>query len=193
MSRKLLEYPENLPSGCFDKSNPLWFPAVSEICHNMRKDEIEQHMQFFAAGAPVKDFDPRIASVGVVNLSGVAFFGVDDAGHPYCAGGYYPDESVPGVWKSWMIGTEDGWNRHWRDITRATRWVIGKLLEGGARRLETNCISSRTDAQSWYTDFLGMKFDGELRAYCPNGEGLRMYSITQQDWAERWGGDDGQQ
>ena len=194
MSRKLLEYPENLPSGFFVKSNPMWFAAVAEVCHNMRADEIEQHMQFFAAGAPISDYDPRIAAVGIVNLGGVAFFGLDKKTHKaYVVGGYAPDPGNPGCWKSWMAGTNDGWNLHWRDITRATRWVMGQLLDGGARRLETNCMASRTDAQKWYTDFLGMKLEGELRDYCPNGEALRMYSVTQREWRERFGVDDGQQ
>lgn len=186
MSRETLNYPDKLPPGVFDKGHRLWFSAVAEVCQNMRADEIVQHMQIAAAGAPVEEFDPRIASVGIVNMSGVGFFMVDKAGSPYCVGGYSPDPFMPGVWQSWMASTQAGWDGHWRDITKATRWLIAQLLDGGARRLETNCLASREKAQEWYVDFLGMKPEGERRGYCANGESLRLFGITQEDWHGRW-------
>jgi hypothetical protein len=186
MSRKLLNYPDSLPRGVFDKSNKLWMSAVSEVCHAMRDDEIVQHMAIAAAGAPVEEYDPRIAALGIVNMQGAGFFMVDAKGNPYCVGGYAPDPYMPGVWQSWMAGTQAGWDAHWRDITKATRWLMGKLLDGDARRLETNCIASRTEAQAWYVDFLGMKPEGVRRAYCANGEDLHLFSITREDWHGRW-------
>lgn len=188
MSRNQLQYPEQLPGGYFDSSNKLWFHAVSEVCRNMRDDEIRQHVLIAASTDDVSEYRPQVAALGMLNLGGVAFFGVDrKTSDPYVVGGYAPDPYMPGVWQSWMAGTEAGWRDHWRDITRAVRWVQGKLLDGGARRLETNCIASRVDAQRWYTDFLGMKLEGERREYCVNGESLMLYGITREDWNGRWG------
>lgn len=183
MSRNRIIYPESLPSGFFPKDNPMYFSAVAEVCQSLRADEIAQHMQFFAAGAAVEEYSPRIAAVGVINLGGIAFFGLDQRNaKPYVVGGYAPDAAMEGVWQSWMIGTQSGWDRNWKSITAASRWMISKLFEGGARRLETTCIASRKEAQEWYSKFLGLRLEGERHAYCPNGESLMMYGLTREQF-----------
>lgn len=180
--KTMLEWPDKPPKRMLSQSNPQWFAAISELCQNMRPDEIEQHMAIAGADKSVEDYNPRVAALGFVNIDGVGFFLLDRHDMPCAAGGYGIDQYMPGVWQSWMVGTEQGWKDNWRDITKATRWIMSELMTGGARRLETSVTASRTHAQDWYTKFLGMTFEGVRRSYCASGEDVLLYSMTKEDW-----------
>lgn len=140
------------------------------LCKRMRADEIEQYLAI--THAPSYDF--RVAAVGMMNIPGVKFslLGVDDL--PVVAGGY--EEVAPGVWQSWMVGTEDGWAKHWRSITKETRRLMDELLEAGAVRLQTTALASRTLAHRWYTKGLGMQYEGTLRRMASGGRDVSMFA-----------------
>jgi len=135
----------------------------------MRPDEIEQYVALTNADF----FDPDVAARGLMNIPGVKFTLAARDGFPIVSGGY--QEVNPGVWLSWMVGSMDGWDKHWRSITKATRWLMDGLLAEGARRLETVVLSSRTKTIEWYERSLGMEFEGKKRAYCRDGQDLSMY------------------
>jgi len=149
------------------------------LCENMRADEIEQYLALTGA----EKFDPAVAALGMGNMAaaGPAFSVVvkDDQGRqlPISAGGY--TEVIPGVWSSWMVGTQAGWDKHWRTITKATIWVIDFMFNDmGARRLQTNALASRNEACWWYEKSLKMLPEGVWARFGKNGEDVACFART---------------
>jgi len=141
------------------------------ICQRMRDDEINQYLVLTARDI----YDPDRAAVEFFGLTGLKLTVVDVQGLPVAAGGYH--ETFPGVWQSWMTGTNDGWEKNWRSITKATRWLMDHLIDKCmARRLQTNALASRTKAIEWYTRSLGLKPEGFQRGYGRNGEDVAMFA-----------------
>lgn len=149
------------------------------LCENMRSDEIQQYLALTGA----ETFDPGVAALGMANMmaTGPAFSVVvaDAEGRqlPVCAGGYTP--VIPGVWSSWMVGTQVGWNRSWRTITKATVWAMEFMFnEMGARRLQTNALDSRDEACWWYQKSLRMIPEGVWAKFGKNGEDVACFART---------------
>lgn len=127
---------------------------LGRLALEMRDDERRQ----FCALNGLREFDPDLAAQYFVALPGEKFCLLDDDGNPVAAGGYVP--SGPGVWQSWMVGTEEGWTFHWRAITKAVRKVMTAMFKDGARRLETEAMADRVEAHRWYVKGLGMTQEG---------------------------------
>jgi hypothetical protein len=138
------------------------------ICRAMREDEQEQ----FCLLSGHEIYDHRVAALHFANTPGIAFVLLDD-GRPFCAGGY--TEVAAGVWQSWMVGTDAGWEQHWRAITRHSRQVMDSLFEHGAHRLQTNALADRALARRWYERGLGMQYEGTLRQFV-QGRDVVMYA-----------------
>jgi hypothetical protein len=139
------------------------------LCDRMRKDEIVQYEALTGC-----KFNPEVASTGFINLPGIKYTVVGANNYPAASGGYH--EIIPGVWQSWMVGTEEGWKTNWRSITKATRWLIDGLFEMGARRLQTTALASRTEAITWYVAALGLHYEGCHRAFGANGEDVYAFA-----------------
>ncbi len=76
-----------------------------------------------------------------------------------------------------MVGSADGWCRHWRSITRESRKVVKAMFATmGARRLQIQALASRTAAAEWYERGLGFRREGMLRGYGVNGEDVAMFA-----------------
>lgn len=141
------------------------------ICHRMRADEIEQYVVFMG----LDEYNPDLAAAHFHSLAGprLTVLGVD--GLPAAAGGYY--EIFPGVWNSWMAGTQDGWDTHWRSLTKATRWLMDHVIDHfGARRLQTAVLATRKQTQQWYDKSLLMVYEGTWCGYGRKGEDMAHYS-----------------
>lgn len=147
------------------------------ICSQMRPDEIKQLLAFSGA----KHYDHEVAARGFISNSGAKFTLVDASDTPIIVGGYWPI-SVPGVWQSWMAGSEEGWKFHWRSITKASRWLMDELFRTGARRLQTNGLADRVQAREWYEKGLGLKYEGTWRGFGANGEDVACYGLTREDY-----------
>ena len=150
------------------------------LCSQARPDEIAQYEALVG-----RRWDIDAVAVDHYNRIGVKFALLAPDGMPIAAGGW--DPIIPGVWQSWMVGTMDNWDRHWRSLTKATRHVMDVLMDDGARRLQTNALASRTAACRWYEKGLKMRPEGVMHNFGVNGEAVAMYART------RPGGDDGQQ
>lgn len=180
-----LIFPEMPPKRMLPSSSPGYFYAIERLCRSMRADEQLQHMLVMGADPTVDEYDPRIAAKAMLHIEGTSFWYVGDDDEPVAAGGYAMDPAVPGVWQSWMVGTEDGWARYWRDLTKGSRWLMAQLFFNGARRLETTQIASRDRAARWHTEFLGMQLEGARRRYFPDGSDMLLFSMTDHDfWAQ---------
>lgn len=139
------------------------------LCDRMRRDEVVQYEAL--TGFP---YDPEVAAQGFINLPGIKFTVVGPDGYPAASGGYH--EIIPAVWQSWMVGSEEGWKTSWRAITKASRWVIEGLFAGGARRLQTTALASRTCAIEWYTRSLGLKYEGTHKCFGAHGEDVVAFA-----------------
>lgn len=145
------------------------------LCERMRPDEIEQ----FVALVGLERYDWQLAARNFASKPGMKFTLLDNAGLPAAAGGY--EEVAPGVWQSWMVGTPEGWAEQWRSMTKAVRWLMAGMFEMGARRLQTNCIASRTKAMEWYERGLGLQLEGTWRKFASNGDDVACYAKIRED------------
>lgn len=143
--------------------------VLTYLCERARPDEIEQ----FKALTHSDEYDPEVAAVGFWRAGKWAMAVAHPNGEPAAAGGY--EQVAPGVWQSWMVGTEKGWREMWVDIHRATRFLTETLVDSGlARRLQTNALAKRVEAQRWYQR-LGLTYEGTMRGYGMQGEDVAFF------------------
>jgi len=136
----------------------------------MREDEIEQYVALTGA----RQWEPEVAARGFMIAPGLKFTVIDSKGMPAASGGF--EQVLPGIWQSWMIGTQAGWDECWRSITKASLWLMDGLLKGQARRLETLVHAKRTHTCEWYERALGMYCEGEKKMFCADGSSALMYA-----------------
>ena len=144
---------------------------IQYLCERARDDERIQ----YAALSGHEFYDPERAWYEFVGLTqqGPHFTALDAENMPAAAGGYHM--VFPGVWQSWMVGTQEGWDNHWRSITKGCRWLAEQLFDQGARRLQTSALASRTDAIRWYVKSLKMEPCGVWEAFGIHGEDVAMF------------------
>lgn len=142
------------------------------ICSQMRADEITQMLAFTGES----EYDHEVAARAFINKQGPKFTLVDNDRTPIIVGGYSP--VIPGVWQSWMAGTDEGWKLHWRAITKSSRWLMDALFETGARRLQTNALASRKEALQWYEKGLHLQYEGCWKEFGAGGEDVACYGLT---------------
>ncbi len=138
------------------------------ICSQLSESERDQ---FEALG--FGDFDPEaLASMLYAKPGPKLLLKVD--GVPVACGGY--DSVSPGVMQSWMVGTEQGWARYGRAITRETRRFMRRLLSvEGIHRLQTMCLADRSEARRWY-EAIGLKHEATLRRFARDGRDCVLYA-----------------
>jgi hypothetical protein len=158
---------------CPSNVAPLTELDILFLFPRMRADEQDQLDAFY-------DFaDEREARRFFLNKTGPAFTLFDEGRMPVVCGGW---ESVAeGVMQSWMICREDAFERHWRSITKASRWLMDELLARGVRRLQTNALASRTAACQWYVDGLKMRQEGVWRKFGRGGEDVACFARVAED------------
>lgn len=144
--------------------------VIHYLCENAREDEVDQYEKLMG-----EDYDPDVAATLFFEAGPWRTAVVGKNGYPACAGGYRM--IVPGVYQSWMVGTPIGWEQDWREIHRATRWLMTALQTSGARRLQTSALASRTEACAWY-EKLGMEYEGTAKGYGTGGEDVAMYGLS---------------
>jgi hypothetical protein len=147
-----------------------------EVAMELRPDEIQQLV--ILSGATEYDFE--IAARGWINMPGPKFTLMRD-GKPYCIGGFH--EVVPGVWQSWMAGTDEGWSKHAKSITRGALWLRENIIDNvpNARRFQTTVLSCRAQATEWYERHLGLKYEGTAKDFAVEGLDIAWYAITRKE------------
>lgn len=150
---------------------PAHLVALAEC---MRETEQAQLIAVMGTSA----YNPDTAAHWLVNTwaqsAPFALTVVGRDGMPAAAGGFHP--VAPGVWQSWMAGSEQGWAEQWRAMTKATRWLIDRLLETQAHRVQTSATTNREKAIEWFERSLGMRPEGISRGYGIKGEGIAYFS-----------------
>lgn len=150
------------------------------LCRRMREEEREQWTVMSGA----TQYAPDKAAQGFINLAmgapaGYSLTALCPAGLPVMSGGYAM--VLPGVWESWMLATDEGWARHWRAITKASRWLAERIFEAGAHRLQIQCLTSRRKALTWFDKALGFQPEGVQRGYGIGGQDVALYSRLRSD------------
>lgn len=112
-----------------------------------------EHIRFLAANSDESSID----WVAEYEKNPTMAFTLIADGVPVVAGGYFL--VAPGTWRSWMIGSVDGWQKHWRSITRAALRMMQAMFEVGAKRLETCAPITRVKACRWYEKSLHMMLE----------------------------------
>lgn len=143
------------------------------ICHRMREDEIHQYKVLMG----VDEYNPDLVACYFHGLPGPRLTVLGPDGYPAASGGYH--EVFPGVWQSWMCGTQAGWDSSWRSLTKATRWLMDHLFDKlMARRLQTSALATRVKAIEWYTHPHGlqMTYEGTWHGYGRNGEAVSHFA-----------------
>lgn len=145
---------------------------VGWLSQRMRADEIAQWCAL--TGMPEYNADLAARSV-IATMGPLCFALLDEESLPVVVGGFVEDR--PGVFQTWMLGTEAGWEKHWRAITRHSRRAIDHLLDSGrAHRVQTHALHSRTAALEWYERGLKMTREGTLRCYFANAQDAVVFS-----------------
>lgn len=142
------------------------------LCDRMRADELEQLDAFFDMPS---DRIPHF----FLNKTGPQFTLVDSLGVPLVCGGW--ESMGEGIMQSWMVGTDEAWDKHWRSITKGCRWLMDALLSNGIRRLQTNALASREAACRWYVDGLGMQPEGVWRKFGRQGQDVACFARVKED------------
>jgi hypothetical protein len=151
----------------------LGMPIVEDYCHiarHMRADEIAQYL----ALTGLQEYVPDVAARSLVACDGQAFVMVDREGLPVLVGGFSPVRH--GVFEGWLAGTEDGWAKHWRAMTKVCRRLMDDLLATDAHRIETFALTSRTAAHEWYERGLLMSREGVMKGYFSDGQDAIVFA-----------------
>ena len=143
-----------------------------ELCAQMRPGEVDQYLALTGAA----EYDFERAAHALYGMPGVRFLLVSVTGERLAVGGF--EQRRPGVWRSWLIGTESAWSKHWRSLTEASRFLAECLFEDGAHRVEDVMLAEREAAGWWCQRGLGMQLDGILPNYSADGRDVAVYSRT---------------
>lgn len=140
------------------------------LAERMRPDE----QRNFLALSGASTYDPEVAAAAAIGATGLRFALLHDDGTPIIAGGFEPVRGR--CVDAWMMGTLEGWDREYRAISRAVRWVIAEVFAAGTTRIQVVSLADREAALDWYERALGMQCDGKLPRAGAHGEDLVIYS-----------------
>lgn len=146
---------------------------VAILAPYMRPDEQAQMVALHGWAG----FDPDAAARSIIAGMGSdcwALIGADRL--PIAVGGFLPVRI--GVLECWAIGTLEGWDRHWRSITKHCKREIRAALSTSAHRVQTVALASREAAHAWYRDGLGLQEEGRHAGFFANGEDGISFAIT---------------
>ena len=151
---------------------PVLVTDLVRLAYEMRDDEKDQWCA--VTGEP--DYDADKAGRMFAQIGGISWTYVNAAGEPVASGGF--EEVRPKVWQTWMAGTMEAWEQHWRPITRHAKRLGDSLLrEGHAHRIQTYALAERTAAHRWY-EALGQRFEATLEQFFADGRDAVCYVKT---------------
>src|ERR1700755_86377 len=112
----------NRPS-CMEKST---LQHLLYLADHMRYEERAQYEKTFA-----KPYNAKECAMFCWKLPGPKFTVIDHV--PLAAGGCAYEGA--GTFELWMVGSSEGWDRKWRSLTKAARWLIDAVFEAGGRKV----------------------------------------------------------
>lgn len=152
----------------------LGAPLVDDFAYLARHLRDDERAQYLALTG-LAEYVPDVAARAFTASSGPQFVMVDRQGMPVLAGGFCPVRR--GVFEGWLVGSQEGWDRSWRAMTKVCRGLMDDLLDaGGAHRIETFALVGRTAAHEWYERGLLMQREGVLRGYFADGQDAVVFA-----------------
>lgn len=138
------------------------------VCLALPADEREVYLAMTG-----EEFDPDKVAVDLWATPGPNWCMADEHGRPVVVCGYA--RARPGVFRSWYLATAEAWEKHGVEVTQHTQDIIRSMLaQGGAHRLETLTLASKSRARRWY-DRLGLQFESTLKGFGVGGEAAVLY------------------
>jgi hypothetical protein len=152
----------------------LGVPLVDDFAHLARHLRDDERAQYLALTG-LEEYVPDVAARAFTASPGRQFVMIDRQGMPVLAGGFCPVRR--GVFEGWLVGSPEGWSSYWRAMTKVCRGLMDDLLDaGGAHRIETFALASRTAAHEWYERSLLMQREGVLRGYFADGQDAIVFA-----------------
>ena len=140
-----------------------------KLCSRPRKDDVDQYIELSG-----KQWDVDEVANDLYSRIGLKFVLLDDDNEPLVAFGL--DEILPGVWQTWMIGSQGAWDKHWRAITRNCRKIMNGLMENErVRRIQTIALVSRVETCKWYERGLKMSQESIAKGFGVTGQDIVCY------------------
>jgi hypothetical protein len=149
-------------------------PIVEDFAHIARHLRQDERMQYLALTG-LAEYVPDVAARAFAATSGPQFVMVARDGLPVLAGGFAPVRR--GVFEGWLVGTDEGWAKYWRAMTKVCRGLMDDLLTtGGAHRVETFAVAGREHAHEWYERSLLMHREGTMKGYFCDGQDAIVFA-----------------
>lgn len=144
-----------------------------KVLVDLRADEWDQIVKMGGA----HDIDSL--ATWAYNVPGQKWAYTDSADRTLMIGGFIPQRS--GVYISWFLATDYAWNNHARELTLEAIDRKAFMFDGGAHRIETVCLSSRSAAHIWYGK-VGSTYESTMKSYCTDGSDAMLFVETREPW-----------
>jgi hypothetical protein len=102
----------------------------------------------------------------------VALVAAENVDRALVVAGFIPQR--PGVARTWMLATDEAWEKYGKELTIYTERGIALQLESRLHRVETVCLDSHTAAKAWYPR-LGLKQEATLAKFCTDGSDAALF------------------
>ena len=140
-----------------------------KVCSRPRQDEVEQYQELTG-----KDWEVDAVANELYMRQGVKWVILDDDQQPLVVFG--ADLILPGVWQTWMVGSQKAWDENWKAITRHTRKAMDFMFDqAGARRIQTMALASRSEACKWYEKGLRMTQESIAKGFGVTGQDFACF------------------
>jgi len=143
------------------------------VSRDLPQDEIDQ-IEAFSGNL----FDPQYMAVEIMSGVGPRWTcKVKETGEPIVVAGF--DQIGPNIWRSFMLATNQAWEKYGVEVTHYARDTVDELVRGQQHiRLETICLEEREKARAWYPQ-IGLKYEATLAGYGTKGQSAVLYTKIQ--------------
>jgi hypothetical protein len=121
-------------------------------------------------------YDAESAARHCFRTTGPKWCMLDNADKPIVACGGILQR--PHVYQTWFLATHAAWTEHGAAVTNLSAELIRVMLaDGGAHRIETVTLASRSKARRWY-DRIGLRYESTMPGYGARGQTFVTYAAT---------------
>jgi hypothetical protein len=140
-------------------------------------DLTEEHLRNLEPQESQKNAQQMLEPDDPIWFHSRGWVGCEDDGTPFAAVGLIKLDDY-GRFRAWtVLGKDLGPRRLWFVAKHVMRW----LRHGDYRRVEAICPTWAEDELFWCREVLGMKAEGRLRRWTPDGYDVYMLSRIKED------------
>ena len=157
------------PSSFVRSATLLDMLSVADAMRRTMRGQDELKIFSLVAGPAV---DERfIAQLFQFSHDAVALVPAEDPNRALVVAGF--THQRPGVSRTWMMATDEAWEKYGRELTTYTERGIALQL-AKLHRVETVCPDSHIRAKAWYPR-LGLKQEATLAKFCSDGSDAALF------------------